>query len=49
MYKSILIMATAAMALATAYGLINSEPNSFTSGFANGFSALILFDLWLDE
>ena len=49
MYRPILIVATAAIALATIYGLINSEPNSFTSGFVSGFGALLAFDLWLDE
>lgn len=49
MYRPILIVATAAMALATIYGLIHSEPNSFTSGFAGGVGALLVFDLWLDE
>ena len=49
MYKSILIMATAAMAFAVVYGLINSEPNSFNSGFAGGVGALLVFDLWLEK
>ena len=49
MYKSILIATTAALALATIYNFVHCETNSFTSGFANGFGALILFDLWLDE
>ena len=49
MYRPILIAGTVAVALATVYSLIHSEPNSFTSGFVSGFGALLAFDLWLDE
>ena len=49
MHRPILIVATAAVAFAVVYGLINSEPNSFTSGFAGGFGALLAFEPWLDE
>ena len=42
------ILATAFVAFALGYGLVNCEVNSFMSGFAAGAAALTAALMWLD-
>lgn len=42
------IVATAAVAFAIGYSVVNCDINSYVSGFASGVGALIAFALWFD-
>ena len=42
------IVATAAVAFAIGYSLVNCDIGSYISGFASGVAALVTFMLWLD-
>ena len=43
------IVATAAVAFAIGYSLVNCDINSYVSGFASGVGALVAFALWFED